>query len=184
MRLRCIFRPENAADMIFTRSSAFATLGALMLFGTLLSGCTKYDSYNGETFDCECGYVVWDGRDLGMRMAEVEQLDSETYRYHIVADVRTLAEIEARDEPRDVVFTLTTALNGANTTLNLAAGDEALTVQQVESPGLGVDWAMSGASLSIAVSDNAHVMTMTNVSATRGNNTINATGEITFDLAD
>ncbi|MEC7693448.1 MAG: hypothetical protein VX446_03595 [Bacteroidota bacterium] len=170
--------------MIFSRLSAFATLGAMMLLGTLLSGCTKYDSYDGESFDCDCGYVVWDGRDLGMRMAELEQLDSGTYRYHIVADVRTLAEIEARDEPRDVVFTLTTSLDGANTTLNLSAGDEALTVQQVESPGLGVDWTMSGASLSIAVSDDAHVMTMTNVSATRGNNTIDATGEITFDLAD
>ena len=79
---------------------------------------------------------------------------------------------------------MTTSLDGANTTLNLSAGDEALTVQQVESPGLGVDWTMSGASLSIAVSDDAHVMTMTNVSATRGNNTIDATGEITFDLAD
>lgn len=119
-----------------------------------------------------------------MRMAEVEQLDSETYRYHIVADVRTLAEIESRDEPRDVVFTLTTSLNGVNTTLNLETGDEALTVQQVESPGLGVDWTMSGASLSIAVGADAHVMTMTNVSATRGNNTIDVTGEITFDLVD
>jgi len=170
--------------MIFSRPSAYATLGALMLLGTLLSGCTKFDSYGGETFDCDCGYVVWDGRDLGMRMAEVEQLDSATYRYHIVADVRTLAEIEARDEPRDLVFTLTTLLTGTNTTLNLSAGDEALTVQQVESPGTGIDWAMSGASLSIAVGDDAHVMTMTNVSASRGNNTIDATGEITFDLVD
>ena len=58
--------------------SLFATLGALMLLGTLFTGCTKYDSYDGESFDCDCGYVVWDGRDLGMRMAEVEQLDSET----------------------------------------------------------------------------------------------------------
>ncbi|MEC7950998.1 MAG: hypothetical protein VXZ28_02120 [Bacteroidota bacterium] len=170
--------------MTLSRQSAFATLGALMLLGTLFTGCTKYDSYDGESFDCDCGYLVWDGRDLGMRMAEVEQLDSETYRYHIVADVRTLAEIESRDEPRDVVFTLTTALNGANTTLNLEAGDEALTVQQVESPGLGVDWTMSGASLSIAVGADVHVMTMTNVSATRGNNTIDVTGEITFDLVD
>ena len=170
--------------MTLSRQSAFATLGALMLLGTLFTGCTKYDSYDGESFDCDCGYVVWDGRDLGMRMAEVEQLDSETYRYHIVADVRTLAEIESRDEPRDVVFTLTTALNGANTTLNLEAGDEALTVQQVESPGLGVDWTMSGASLSITEGAAAHVMTMINMSATRGNNTIDVTGEITFDLVD
>ena len=170
--------------MTLSRPLAFATLGSLLMLGTLLSGCTKYDSYGGETFDCDCGYVLWDGRDLGMRMAEVEQLDSATYRYHIVADVRTLAEIESRDEPRDVIFTLTTSLNGANTSLELAAGDEALTVQQVESPGTGVDWSMSGASLSIAVGDDAHVMTMNNVSATRGNNTIDATGEITFDLAD
>lgn len=161
-----------------------AALGLSIVLLMGITGCTKYRTYEGEFFDCGCGHVVWDGRELGMRMAEVEQLDSETYRYHIVADVRTLAEIEARDEPRDVVFTLTTSLNGANTTLNLAAGDEALTVQQVESPGLGVDWTMSGASMSIAVSEDAHVMTMTNVSATRGNNTIEATGEITFDLAD
>ena len=157
---------------------------AAALCAVVVFGCTKYAPYEGETFDCECGMLEWDGRELGMRMAEVESLGGNTYRYHIVADVRTPAELEARSEPRNLVLTLTTEINGANTNLSLNVGDPALTVQQVESPGTGVDWDMAGASLSIAVGEDAHTMVLGGLTATRGNNSIDASGEIIFYLAD
>ena len=82
------------------------------------------------------------------------------------------------------MLTLTTEINGANTNLSLNVGDPALTVQQVESPGTGVDWDMAGASLSIAVGEDTHTMVLGGLTATRGNNSIDASGEIIFSLAD
>lgn len=148
------------------------------------TGCTKFAPYDGETFDCECGTLTWSGRELGMRMAEVESLDENTYRYHVIADLRTPAEQEDRVEPRDIILTLTTDLNGATTNLSLSSGDSALEVQEVDSPGIGVDWTMAGAELSISVSEEAHVITLSSLSAQRGNNTVSASGEFMFDLVD
>ena len=49
---------------------------AAALCAVVVSGCTKYAPYEGETFECECGMLEWDGRELGMRMAEVESLSN------------------------------------------------------------------------------------------------------------
>ena len=170
--------------MNVSRLSPFTALCCLILVLGMFSGCSRYDFYDGEIFDCDCGYMTWDGRNLNMRMAEVEHLDSETFRYHIVADVRTRDEREAREEPRDVILTLSTALNGATTTIDLDGGDDALTIQQVESAGASLDWTMSGATVLIEVRDDKHIMNIASLSATRGNNTIDAMGEVTFDLVD
>ena len=43
---------------------------------------------------------------------------------------------------------------------------------------------MAGASLSIAVGEDAHTMVLGGLTATRGNNSIDASGEIIFSLAD
>ena len=90
-----------------------------------------------------------------MRMAEVESLGGNTYRYHIVADVRTTAAskpVQSQEFGAD--FDHGNQRRQHNLSLNV--GDPALTVQQVESPGTGVDWDMAGASLSIAVGGRAH----------------------------
>jgi hypothetical protein len=158
------------------------TMTALVVL--TLSGCTKFAPYDGETFDCECGNLTWSGRDLGMRMAEVELLNETTYRYHVIADLRNLEERENREEPRDIVFTLTTELNGGSTSLSLAAGDATLDLQEVDSPGTGIDWNMDGAELSITATPETHIITLTSLSATRGANTITASGEFIFDLVD
>jgi hypothetical protein len=161
---------------------SFASLG---LFALLTwTGCTRYAPYDGEFFDCECGTLVWDGRELGMRMAEVEQLDSTTYRYHVIADLRDQEELDARMEPRNVILTLTTSFVGASTSLSLEAGDAAMTVQEVDSPGSEVPWTMNGADLAISASEEAHVMTLNSLSAKRGNKTVAASGEFTFEVGD
>lgn len=149
-----------------------------------LTGCTKFAPYDGETFDCECGNLTWSGRDLGMRMAEVEVLNETTYRYHVIADLRNLEEQENREEPRNIILTLTTELNGGQTALSLSAGDAALDVQEVDSPGTGIDWSMEGAELSVTATPETHVITMTSLTAKRGSNTVSASGEFIFDLVD
>ena len=110
-------------------------MAACAVFAILsLSGCTKYDPYTGEAFDCNCGNLTWDNRELNMRMAEVEDLGDNVYRYHIIADMREPFEIEEHSEPRDIVLTLTTELLGPTTTIGLAAGEDDLVLQQIDSP--------------------------------------------------
>ena len=163
----------------FTHMSLWAaTISVLAL------GCTRYDPYEGETFDCECGNLNWGGRELNLRMAEVEALDSVEFRYHIVADLRQEEAIAAREEPRDVVLTLTTELGGSSAFLSFQANDENFTIQQVNSPSSTTPWTMDGASVNVMVGANAHTMTINDLSARQGNTVLPVTGTLTFDLVD
>lgn len=163
----------------FTHMSFLAaTISALAL------GCTRYDPYEGETFDCECGNLNWGGRELNLRMAEVEALDSVQFRYHIVADLRQEEAILAREEPRDVVLTLTTELGGTSASLSFLANDENFTIQQVNSPNTTTPWTMDGASLNVMVGADMHTMTINELSARQGNTVLPVTGTLTFDLVD
>jgi hypothetical protein len=59
-----------------------------------------------------------------------------------------------------------------------------MTVQEVDSPGSEVPWTMNGADLAISASEEAHVMTLNSLSAKRGNKTVAASGEFTFEVGD
>ena len=160
-------------------------MAACAVFAILsLSGCTKYDPYTGEAFDCNCGNLTWDNRELNMRMAEVEDLGDNVYRNHIIADMREPFEIEEHSEPRVIVLTLTTELLGPTTTIGLAAGEDDLVLQQIDSPGAGTNWYMGGASLVITKTGDTHEMSLTSLIAQRGNTFVAASGQFTFDLAD
>ena len=148
------------------------------------TGCTKLTPYNGEFFDCGCGDMTWASRTLNLRMAEVEALDSVTFRYHVIADLRTQAELDAREDSRDLVLTLTTPVQGNSAALNLSAGDNRLTIQEVDAPGTGIDWGMAVASLNIAIEEGRHTLALSTLTATLGGNTVAANGNFTFDLPD
>ena len=117
-------------------------------------------------------------------MAEVEALDSVTFRYHVIADLRTQAEVEAREDSRDLVLTLTTAVQGNSAALNLSAGDNRLTLQEIDAPGTGIDWGMTGASLNIAIEEGRHSLDLSTLTATLGGNTVAANGNFTFNFPD
>lgn len=164
--------------------SPIRLLAVCMTAALLWTGCTKLTPYNGEFFDCECGDMTWASRTLNLRMAEVEALDSTTFRYHVIADLRTQAEVDAREDSRDLVLTLTTAVQGNGAALNLSSGDGRLTLQEVDAPGTGIDWGMAGASLNIAVEEDRHTLALGSLTATLGGNTVSANGNFTFDLPD
>ena len=82
----------------FTRMTSFIRKPALAAFIiTLLAlpSCTKYADRDDGRFRCECGNLEWNGRDLELRMAEVVTIDSVTFAYHVIADLRTQTQIEA-----------------------------------------------------------------------------------------
>ena len=145
--------------------SPLRLLAVCMTAALLWTGCTKLTPYNGEFFDCECGDMTWASRTLNLRMAEVEALDSTTFRYHVIADLRTQAEVDAREDSRDLVLTLTTAVQGNSAALNLSSGDARLTLQEVDAPGTGIDWGMAGASLNIAVEEDRHTLALGTLTA-------------------
>lgn len=159
---------------------------SLLMVGVALSGCTKYNSFEGYAYDCECGELTWGDRALNMRMAEAEVIseDSTVWRYHVVADLRRPPEIENRDEPRDIVMTIQATITGDSTHHVFAAGDEAFALQEVDSPGYAISWAMEGAELSISTSSDAHTLVLHALSANRSGNVVDAQGVFTFDLED
>ena len=107
-----------------------------------------------------------------------------TFRYHVIADLRTQAELDAREDSRDLVLTLTTPVQGSSAALNLSAGDNRLTLQEVDALGTGIDWGMAGASLNIAIEEGRHTLALSTLSATLGGNTVAANGNFNFDLPD
>lgn len=121
-----------------------------------------------------------------MRMAEAEVIseDSTVWRYHVVADLRREPEIENRDEPRDLVMTIQTTVTGDSSHHVFAAGDADFKLQEVDSPGIAVSWAMEGADLSISTSATSHTLVLHSLSANRAGNVVNAQGVFTFDLQD
>lgn len=154
------------------------------IISTLVMGCTRYNPYEGETFDCECGNLTWGGRELNLRMAEVEALDSVEFRYHIVADLRQEEAILAREEPKDIVLTLTTELGGTSASLSFLANDENFTIQQVNSPNSTTPWAMDGASVDVLVGADVHTMSINDLSVSQGNTVLPVKGTLTFGLVD
>ena len=170
--------------MISTRTLSSLILPFVALAILVWSGCTKYDDYQGEVYDCECGSMVWDGRDATLRLAEAVLLDSSVYRYHIVADVRTQSELDARIDPRDVSISWTIDLNGASTSVGAEQGDPSLMVEQVDAPGVGTPWNIAGAQATVQTSAVNHTMSLTQLNVSRGGVVVSASGEFTFDLVD
>lgn len=148
------------------------------------TGCTKFAPFDGESYSCECGSLTWGGRELGMRMAEVVPLDSTTFRYHMIADLRTEEELRDRIDSRDLILTLEASISGETTTLNLDAGDTRLTVLQVDAPDTSLPWLMQGAQMVVSTSDLTHDLSLTSLTVQRGGNVYSVSGEVTFTLED
>ncbi len=170
--------------MISARSFPNLTLSFAALVILILSGCTKYNDFEGEVYDCDCGSMVWDGRDVTLRLAEVVSLDDSAVRYHIVADVRTQAELDAQIDPRDVSIAWTVNLEGSNTNLTASQGDPNLMVEQIDAPGVGTPWNIAGAQATVTTSTLDHTMSLTQLNVSRGGVVVTASGEFTFDLVD
>lgn len=170
--------------MLHSRFLFTVALSTAFVLTISLAGCTKYAPYDGVAYDCECGDMTWNDREVNLRMAEVESMGGTTFRYHVIADLREPAEIEAHEDPRDLVMTFTTDISATVTNLTLDSEDPSLVLQVVNAPGLGVDWAMTGAELTVAVNADAHVLTLTSMTAQRGNTSVMASGEFNFNLDD
>ncbi len=170
-----------------TMSPFRLSLLAMSALATLLfQGCTRFAPFEGYAYDCECGTMTWDGRELGMRMAEAEPLnaDSTLWRYHVIADLRDAEELEARAEPRDIVLTVTAAFGGTPATLAFDEGDAGFTLKEVDSPAGSVNWTMGGANLDLSADGAGHTMVLNSLVATRGQQQLEVSGLFTFDLAD
>ena len=155
---------------------AIKTTLFLLLTVALIAGCTKHESFENILFDCECGTITLNDRDLMIRLAEGFEPDStnaDLWRYHVVADFRTENEVANHMPNQDLAFTVDMSLTGASTTTN-AVG--ALTVNEIEAQVTDAFWDVTGGDLKVDRTDSLHTLTFLNVEA--GGRTINA--EITI----
>ena len=170
----------------FTRMTPFIRKPALAAFIiTLLTlpSCTKYADRDDGRFRCECGNLEWNGRDLELRMAEVVTIDSVTFAYHVIADLRTQTQIEAGIPAKDIVFDLVLAFDGEEE-LTLESGDATFTIQELQAPASSADWFMERAVVDVDITETNHVFELRELTTSRNGLTVNASGEFIFDLND
>jgi hypothetical protein len=147
------------------------TLIAVMAIA-MIAGCTKHETFVNLLFDCECGTITLNDRDLSIRLAEGYAPDStnaDLWRYHVVADFRTENEVANHIPNQDLAFTVQMNLTGSSTTAN-AVG--ALTVNELEAQVTDAFWDVVGGDVKVDRTDSLHTLTFLNVEA--GGRTINA----------
>ena len=132
-----------------------------------LSGCTKHEPFVNIEFDCECGTLNIDGRDLNLRLAEgyAPEIDSSDenpvlFKYFVVADYRTGDEIAYHVPSHDLEFSVNSPTLEASTTLDAAI---ALQVKEINAPNINVEWEISGGTVKIDRTDNIHTLTFIDV---------------------
>ena len=170
----------------FTRMTSFIrkpALAAFIITLIALPGCTKYADRDDGRFRCECGNLEWNGRDLELRMAEVVTIDSVTFAYHVIADLRTQTQIEAGIPAKDIVFDLVLAFDGEEE-LTLESGDATFTIQELQAPASSADWFMERAVVYVDITETNHVFELRELTTSRNGLTVNASGEFIFDLDD
>jgi len=159
-------------------SALFTVLASLFI----LTGCTKHEPFVNVEFDCECGTMSLDGRELVVRLAEgfVPSNDSPNlYRYHVVADLRTADEVAHHNASHDIAFTIEVTTDGPSTTANAV---DVLIANELETPTLDVDWSVSGGLIKVLKTDSIHTLTFSNVSAGSSGNGGSIDAELTIVL--
>ncbi|PCJ80201.1 MAG: hypothetical protein COA49_09470 [Bacteroidetes bacterium] len=143
-------------------STALFTLVASIF---ILSGCTKHEPYVNIVYNCECGSMSLDGRDLAVRLAEgyvPSESSPNLFRYHVVADLRTSNEVDHHNPSHDIAFTIEVITDGSSTTVNAV---DVLMANELEAPSLDVDWNIAGGVVKVIKTDSLHTLTFSNVSA-------------------
>ena len=139
-----------------------------------LSGCTKHEPFVNIEFNCECGALNLDGRDLTLRLAEGYAPEAGPspegpvlWKYYAVADFRTDNEVTYHAPSHDLEFSVNIETMGSSTTLDAAI---ALQVKEIEAPHIDVAWTISGGTVKVVQTDSIHTLTFTDVQV--GNNDI------------
>ena len=166
-----------------TSSFRKPALAAIVLTLVAISGCTKYPNRDDGRFRCECGNLEWHGQELELRMAEMVTVDSATFAYHVIADLRTASQIDAGLPAKDIVFDLVLTFDGEEE-LTLESGDATFNIQELQAPATSVDWLMERAVVDVDITETNHLFQLRELRTSRNGVTVNASGEFTFDLDD
>ena len=141
------------------------TLIAFFAAAVLFNGCKKHEPFVNIEYNCECGDLSLGDKVLSVRLAEgfVPSDDAPNlYRYHIVADLRTENEVANHNPNHDLALTVDVTTDGASTTVNAV---DVLVANEIKVPGLDVNWDISSGIVNVLITDNSHVLTLTNVLA-------------------
>ena len=158
-----------------TMKTIFLSTSTIVFAALLtLSGCTKHEPFVNIEFNCECGALNLDGRDLTLRLAEGYAPEAGPspegpvlWKYYAVADFRTDNEVTYHAPSHDLEFSVNIETMGSSTTLDAAI---ALHVNEIEVPNIDVEWTISGGTVKVVQTDSIHTLTFTDVQV--GNNDI------------
>ena len=129
-----------------------------------IASCTKHDTFENTLFDCECGTMDLDGRELTVRLAEgfiPDSTNQDLWRYLVIADYRTEEEQINHTPSEDVSFTVDIEVSGGSA--NEPATD-VLTATFIELPTETV-WTVTEGDVSVNAGDSIHTLSFSNVIA-------------------
>ncbi len=129
-----------------------------------IASCTKHDTFENTLFDCECGTMDLDGRELTVRLAEgfvPDSTNQDLWRYLVIADYRTEEEQINHTPSEDVSFTVDILLSGGNAS---EPATNVLTTTYIELP-IENNWPVTDGEVSVNADDSIHTLTFSNVVA-------------------
>ena len=156
------------------------TLIAFFTATFFFTGCEKHEPFTNIEYNCECGDLSLGDRALSLRLAEgfVPSDDAPNlYRYHIVADLRTENQVANHNPNHDLALTVDVTTDGASTTVNAV---DVLVANEIEVPGLDVNWDILSGIINVLITDSSHVLTFTNVQAGSSGNGGTIDAEVTI----
>lgn len=139
------------------------SLIAFVAMATIAS-CTKYDEFENTLFDCECGTLNINDRDITLRLAEGYNPDTsntELWRYHVVADYRTEEEQINHTPSEDLEFIVDMEYDESSSDENAA---DVLTVTFIELNDADI-WEITDGEVSVSQGDSTHTLNFSEIIA-------------------
>lgn len=129
-----------------------------------IASCTKHDDFKNTLFDCECGTLNVNDRDITLRLAEGYNPDTsntDLWRYHVVADYRTEEEQTNHTPSEDLDFIVDMEYDENSSDEDAV---DVLTATFIELSDADI-WEITDGEVSVSQGDSTHTLTFSDVIA-------------------
>lgn len=139
------------------------SLIAFVAIATITS-CTKHNDFENTLFDCECGTLKINDRDITLRLAEgynPDTANTDLWRYHVVADYRTEEEQINHTPSENLDFIVDMEYDGSSSDEDAV---DVLTATFIELSDADI-WEITNGEVSVSKSDSTHTLTFSDIIA-------------------
>ncbi len=129
-----------------------------------IASCTKHDDFENTLFDCECGTLNVNDRDITLRLAvgyNPDTANTDFWRYHVIADYRTEEEKINNTSSEDLDFIVNVEYDGSNTDEDAV---DILTATYIKLNDSDI-WEITNGEVSVIQGNSTHTLTFSDIIA-------------------